>query len=146
MRKVAMLIICLLSSSFAADIANGQTEPAAEPVPSNYRAQIVRQMSQAYDLGKIQDAGITPPIFTFVSLVHGRRWVVCVATFEDAVLFGTFYRMTIVTFKDGQAEILSAAHVKGTGSASRSKVNASGYCQGLTTSPLPEIVRGKPLS
>lgn len=137
MRKVAILVIGLLSSSCAAEIAT--TEPAAKEVPPNYRAQIVRQMSQAFDLGRIHDAGITPLVVTFVSLVHGTREVVCVATLQ-----GALYQVTIFTFKDGQAELLSTSIVRGSGSVSRIKLNVSGYCRGLTTSPLPEIVRGKP--
>jgi hypothetical protein len=155
MRKVAILAICLLSSSCAANIANTgiantgiantESQPAAKDVPPDYRAQVVRQMSQAYNVARIRDAGITPPIFTSVSLMHGSRWVVCIATFEDAVLFGTFHRLTIVTFNNGQAEILSARTVRvvkgGTDGAARTKLNVSGPCRGLITSPLPEVVR-----
>jgi len=138
MRKVAVLVICLLTSSFSADIANSQAKGAPNSAPSNYRAQVIRQMSQAYTVTRIRDAGITPPVFTTKS-----RWVVCVATFENATLFGTFHRLTTIAFNNGQAEILEAKIVRpakgSTDSAVRTKLNVSGPCQGLITSPLPEI-------
>ena len=58
MHKVAILVTCLLMSSCAAEIA--KTEPEAKEVPPKYRAQIIHQMSQAFDLGRVHDAGITP--------------------------------------------------------------------------------------
>jgi hypothetical protein len=155
MRKVAILVICLLSTSCAGNIANSQPKPldstssAANAAPSDYRAQVVRQiqMSQAYDVKKIHDAGITPPVFKSVSIFHGTRWLVCVATFEDAIIKGTIYRLAVIGFKNGQAEILSITLPKGQGSPSRMLLNVvASPCQGLKTSPLPEIVRGKPLS
>ena len=148
MRTVAILVIYLLSSLGATDIASSQIAPPPTPkaVPANYRAQIVRQMSQAFDVGKIRDAGITPMVVTFVSLVHGTREVVCVATMQDAIFSGQSYLVTIITFKNGQAEILSSSPVRGTGSASKTKLNVTGYCRGLITSPLPEIARAKPSS
>ena len=146
MRKVAILMTCLLMSLCAAEIA--KTEPAAKEVPPNYRAQIIRQMSQAFDLGRIHDAGITPLVVRFVSLMHGTREVVCVTTLQGAQTTFTFkvYQETIFTFKDGQAERLSTNMLRGTGSVSRANLNVSGPCRGLTTSPFPEIVRGKPPS
>src|SRR5262249_25463477 len=152
MHKVAILMICLLSSSCAGNIANNQPEPldspsfAAEAAPSDYRAQVIRQMSKAYDVKKIRDAGITPPAFKSAGLIYGTRWVVCVVTFEDATIQGTLYRLTVFAFNNGQGHILSFSYPKGEGSASRMLLNVVGPCQGLTTSPLPEIVRGKPLS
>jgi hypothetical protein len=145
MRKVAILILCLLSSSLWADIANSQTKGAPRPpAPSNYRAQVIRQMSQAYTVTRIRDAGITQPVFTTQS-----RWVVCVATFENALLFGTLHRLTTIAFSNGQTEIVNARLVrvvKGSGeNAARTMLNVSGPCKGHVTSPLPEIVRaGKP--
>ena len=163
MRKVAILVVCLLSSSFLAGIANSQpkaapnpapkgaTNPAPKgaPAPSNYRAQVIRQMSQAYTVTRIRDAGITPPVYRSVSWLVGLRWVVCVSTFENGALFGTNYRLTTITFNNGQAEIQNARMVRpgpgSTGNASRTKLNVNGPCAGLITSPLPEIVRaGKP--
>lgn len=153
MRKVAILMICLLSSSCAGNIANNQPEPldslsfAAEAAPSDYRAQVVRQMSKAFDVKKIHDAGITPPVFKLVSIFHGTHWMVCVATFEDAIIKGTLYRLTVIAFKNGQAEILMFTFPKGQGSPGSMLLNVvASPCQGLTTSPLPEIVRGKPKS
>jgi len=144
MRKVAILVTCLLSSSISADIANSETKGARSPAPSNYRALVIRQMTQAYTITRIRDAGITPPVFTTKS-----RWVICIATFENAALMGTFHRLTTITFNNGQAEILDAKIVRpakgSTDSAVRTKLNVSGPCQGLITSPLPEIARaGKP--
>jgi len=165
MRKIAILVVCLLSSSFLADIANSQPKAAPNPAPkgaanpapkgapnpspSNYRAQVIRQMSQAYTVTRIRDAGITPPAYRSVSLLVGSRWVVCVTTFENGVLFGTNYRLTTITFNNGQAEIQNARMVRpgpgSTGNASRTKLNVNGPCAGLITSPLPEIARaGKP--
>ena len=157
MRKVAILVICLLSTSCAGNIANSQPKPsdstssAANAAPSDYRAQVVRQMSKAYDVKRIRDAGITPPVFKSVSIIHGTRWMVCVATLEDAVVFGitkgTGYRLYVIGFKNGQAEILYMTLPKGEGSPGRMLLNVvASPCRGLTTSPLPEIVRGKPLS
>jgi len=145
MRKVAILILCLLSSSFLADVANSQTKGAPRPpAPSNYRAQVIRQMSQSYTVTRIRDAGITQPIFTTQS-----RWVVCVATFENAVLFGTLHRLTTIAFNNGQTEIVNARLVRpgkgSTDSAARTMLNVNGPCKGHVTSPLPEIARvGKP--
>jgi hypothetical protein len=144
MRKVAILMSCLLSSSLWADIANSQTKGAPRPpAPSNYRAQVVRQMSQAYTVTRIRDAGITQPIFTTQS-----RWVVCVATFENALLFGTLHRLTTIALNNGQTEIVNARLVrvtKGSDSAARTMLNVAGPCKGHVTSPLPEIARvGKP--
>ena len=105
-------------------------------------------MSQAFDLGKVHDAGITPLVVRFVSLVTGTREVVCVTTLQGAQSAFTFkvYQETIFTFRDGQAERVSTNMLKGTGSVSRAKLNVSGPCRGLTTSPFPEIIRGKPPS
>jgi hypothetical protein len=145
MRKIAMVVICLLSTSFAADVASSQSKGAPHPpAPSNYRAQVVRQMSQAYTVTRIRDAGITTPVFTTKS-----RWVVCVATFENAALFGTLHRLTTIAFNNGQAEIVSARMVrpvKGkTDIAAKTKLDVDGPCKGLITSPFPEIARaGKP--
>jgi hypothetical protein len=144
MRKVAILVLCLLSGSFLANIANSQTKGAPRPpAPSNYRAQVIRQMSQSYTVTRIRDAGITQPIFTTQS-----RWVVCVATFENALLFGTLHRLTTIAFNNGQTEIVNARLVrvaKGSDSATRTMLNVSGPCKGHVTSPLPEIARvGKP--
>src|SRR5262245_1451064 len=146
MRKVAILMTCLLMGTCAAEIA--KTEPAAKEVPPKYRAQIVSQMSQALDLSQIHDAGITPLVVRFVSLMSGTREVVCVITLKGASSLFTYkvYQETIFTFKDGQAERGSTNMLKGTGSVSRTKLDVSGPCRGLTTSPFPEIVRGKPPS
>jgi hypothetical protein len=153
MRKVAILVICLLSTSYAGNIANSQPKPldstssAANAAPSDYRAQVVRQISKAYDVKKIHDAGITPPVFKNVSIFHGTRWMVCVATLEDGIIKGTFYKLSVIAFKNGQAEIMYFTYPKGQGSPGNMLLNVvASPCQGLKTSPLPEIVRGKPLS
>src|SRR5262249_34153396 len=118
--------LCLLSSSLWPDIANSQTKGAARPpAPSNYRAQVIRQMSQAYTVSRIRDAGITQPVFTTQS-----RWVVCVATFENALLLGTLDRVTTIASNKGQTESVSAGGVgvvKGSGeNAVRTMLNVGG--------------------
>jgi hypothetical protein len=122
MRKVAILMTCLLMGTCAAEIA--KTEPAAKEVPPKYRAQIIREMSQALDLSKVHDAGITPLVVRFVSLMSGTKEVVCVTTLKGANSAFTYkvYQETIFTFKDGQAERGSTNMLRGTGSVSRAKL------------------------
>jgi len=148
MRKIAILIVTLLVSSFSVDIANSQTELA--PLPPNYRAQIVQVISKRYDLTQIRDAGITPPVKK-CGLFLCNHWMFCVATVADFKfgdrLFGggLTYSVISVWFNNGQAEVLGSTMVNGRGSATNKRLNVGG-CGGKVTSPFPEIVRGKPLS
>jgi hypothetical protein len=139
MRKVASLIICLLSGSFPADTAYSQNDRPAKPLPPDYRAQVVRVMSERNDLRKIYDAGITAP-FTYWTLVYGTRWMVCVATLQQFYAHRG-YQVTEISF-NGKAEFMLDNLAIGRGSPSRTKLG--GGCKGNTTSPFPEIVRGKP--
>jgi len=50
------ILACLLASTLATNVANGQTEPAAPP--ANWRALVARHLLQKYDLSNIREAGL----------------------------------------------------------------------------------------
>jgi len=152
MRKVAILLTCLLTSSSVIDVANGQTEQAAKPLPPNWRELIARHMLQKYDLSNIREAGITTPAYVWVNLPQWYSWAVCVATMHD----GNRYRLFTLSFtKDGQVSDQGETSVRPGGrfglpglkvSVGRTKLSMRPHCVEAPTSPFPEIVRAKPLS
>jgi len=152
MRKVAILLTCLLASSLVIDVANGQTQSATKPLPPNWRALIARHMLQKYDLSNIREAGITTPAYVWVNLPQWYSWALCVATMHD----GNRYRVFTLSFtKDGQVSDEGEVSVRPGGrlgqpgltvSVGRTKLNMARHCPEATTSPFPEIVRPKPLS
>jgi len=146
MRKFGVLA-CLLASTLVTNVANGQTEPAAPP--ANWRALVARHMLQKYDLSNIREAGITTPAYVFTTIWQGHGWALCVATMYD----DNRYRVYELSFaKDGKVSDMGEVSVRPGGrlgppgakaSVGRTKIGNFRYCRYATTSPFPEIVRGK---